>query len=60
MIYALSRNGMKIYIDFVEKNGLFVSDDYFRYLYDKCKLYSLNQRIIKNPNKYYSTLQTYL
>lgn len=47
MIYALSRNGMKIYIDYVENNGLFISDVYFEKLFDMCNLYSLDNCIVK-------------
>ena len=48
MIYALSRNGMKIYIDYVEKNGLMISDLYFGKLFNMCKLYSLDHSIVKD------------
>ena len=48
MIYALSRNGMKIYIDYVETYGLMVSDDIFLPLFELCKLYSLDNLSILN------------
>ena len=50
MIYALSRNGMKTYIDYVEKHGLMVSDDIFLPLFELCKLYSLDGCIVKKTN----------
>jgi len=59
MIYALSKNGMKIYIDYIENNGLLICDLIFEKLFNLCKLYSLNGKIIKNPNLFESSLQNY-
>jgi GR25 family glycosyltransferase involved in LPS biosynthesis len=59
MIYALSKNGMKTYIDYIENNGLLVCDLIFEKLFNLCKLYSLDGKIIENPNLFESSLQNY-